>query len=224
MATLEGQAKILADATINRLLFRLNKIWHDFGREDYPEDNGVAFRNQIFLFADWMLYLFRQGYSDAPDAPSEWIERNQNTFLKLTDVEFMRCIGISHMYTKAFSWHMHFTNHPSLFPNDPTIPAKLKAFGRQLDWIYLVHDLREEDAVAAYKRVVDHVGDEENFIPVSKQQLGVYLAKTSLGWSEASSPDCWDVWACAAEMSSWNQMDQDPVQTKQFCERVFAGF
>jgi hypothetical protein len=224
MATLEEQAKALAGETINRLLFRLNKIWLQLGREYYPKDNGVAFRNEIFLFADWMLYSFRQGYSDSPDQPNEWITRNRHAFLKLSDVEFMQCIGVSCMHMQAFTWHMHFTRHPAVASDDAAVKANLQAFGKQLDWIYLVHDLKEEDALAAYKLVVDHLGDEENYVPDSKQRLGIYLSKTSLGWSEASSPDQWDVLACAAYMSSWNQRDQDPVQTHQFCEQAFAGF
>lgn len=223
MCDLEARAKTLTEETLHRTAFRLNKVWRLWGPKDYPDDQGVAFRNELFLFADWMLYLLRQGCSEDPEVENEWIARNATKLLSLDDEELMRCVGLCCIHMQAFSWHLHFLNHPSIPGDDTRVKQKLAAFGRQLDWVYTVHDLPQDVAAACHNLLVEHLGDRE-YLEASKEQLGVILVRTKLGWSEAASPEMWDYIACTADTSSKNQMLQDPVQTQQFCDRVFAQF
>ena len=221
MSELEARAKTLTDDTLHRTTFRLNKIWKLWGPTDYPKDQGVAFRNELFLFADWMLYYIRQACSEAPVEANEWIARNATQLLSLSDEELMRCVGLCHIHMQAFSCHMHFLHNNSMLLDGTSVGLKLITFGRQLDWVYKVHDLPEEVAAASHALLAEHLGDEE-YLEASSEQLGMYLDKTTLGWSEASSPKMWDYIACAADMSSKSQIDKDPVETQQFCDRVFA--
>ena len=152
---------------------------------------------------------------------NEWIARNATQLLSLSDEELMRCVGLCHIHMQAFSCHMHFLHNNSTLLDGTSVGLKLIAFGRQLDWVYNVHDLPEEVAAASHALLAEHLGDEE-YLEASYEQLGMYLVKTTLGWSEASSPKMWDYIACAAAMSSKSQIDKDPVETQQFCDREFA--
>jgi hypothetical protein len=222
MAGLEEQATTLANETLSRLAGRLNVIWRKWGSEDYPNDNGVEFRNKLFLFADWMVYLFTQACSDAPEVPNHWIRQNASKFLSLGSEDFMRCIGLSRVHMQAFWWHLHFYQDPRYLANEASVKRKLHAFGRELDWIYTSHDLPVEIVQEAHNLVIEHLEDGEDYLEASKEQLGRYFVRTPLGWSEASSPQGWDHWACGADMSSQSQLIEDPTRTLGFCERVFS--
>lgn len=224
MPDIQERARTLAGETLDRLAHRLNVIWRKWGAADYPTDNGVEFRNEIFMFADWMLYLFRQGCSGDSEAPNEWIAKHARTFLNLDDEELTQCIGISRVHMQAFWWHLHFARNPSAVDDAPGTKRKLGAFGKQLDWIYTVHGLPEDVARASHQLLVKHIRNGDGYLEASKGLLGDFLSQTSLGRSQASSSAMWDQWATAADMSARNQLAEDPVQTKMFCDRVFAAF
>jgi hypothetical protein len=224
MAGLEEQASALAGETLHRLSGRLNVIWQKWGTEDYPDDNGVGFRNQLFLFADWMLYLFRQACSDDPEVPNQWIRQSASKFMALDSEEFMRCIGISRIHMQAFWWQLAFSQNPSLLVNARRVQQSMQTFGRELDWIYTVHDVPTEVGGAYHQLVLESIEDGDDYVEDSKEQLGKHLVRTQLGWCDASSPEGWDHWACGAFMSARNQLEQDPVRTQQFCEQVFGQF
>lgn len=224
MNKIQAQAASLADATLHRLAYRLNVVWKKWGPSDYHADCGVSFRNQIFLFADWMLYLFRQGYSNVPEVPNEWLRRNATSFLKLDSEEFVRCIGVSRIHIQAFWMQQHLEQQSGATYADTSLDRKLAGFGRQLDWIYLAHNIPVEWAQESHQLLVDHIDDGDGYVEASKELLGNRLVRTSLGWSEAASPDMWDPWICSADVSSHRQIDADPAEAQRCCHRVFSQF
>lgn len=226
MATTANRMATLADETLDRIAHRTNVIWKKWGPEDYPSDRGVAFRNKIFLFGYWMQLIFRDACSKDPEAHEEWICKNATTFLKLTSEDFTQCIGIALIYMEAFWLHLVLQRQLSgyEFERDRAIVQHhFKRFGKQLDWIFNIHGIPSDAAKAFHDLVLEHRG-EQSYSAASKEQLGRLLLETPLGWSDASSPEEWDRWACAAGMSSRNQLDNDPKQSEYFCNRVFSQF
>jgi len=224
MPAFEKQAASLAEETLHRLAYRLNVIWKKWGTEDYPTDHGIHFRNKMFLFGDWMLDMFKQGCARNSEVPNDWLFKNAKTFLQLSAEDFLRCIGMARIHMQAFWVNQLIEQNPRVFRDNATMKHELIGFGRQLDWIYTVHDLRVDIAQSWHQLLVDHIGNGEEYVQASKEHWGSHLVRTALGYSEASAPEMWDHWACAAEMSSLNQLDKDPTSTQRFCDSVFAQF
>lgn len=219
----DKQAEALAADALHRIAFRLYKVWRQWGSNDYPEDQGVTFRDTLLLFADWMLYFIRNGCSGAPEVTNDRLAPHAQRILSLSDEDLMHCVGLCCIYQQSFLWHLHFLHNPTTLLSEASLKHKLAAFGRQLDWIYIVHDLQPEVAAGAYGLIVKYFGGEE-YMTASKEQLGMNLVKTPLGWSEAASPELWDYIACGAYMSSKNQIDKSPAETKAFCDQMFGQF
>lgn len=224
MKKIEAQTATLADDTLHRIAYRLNVVWRKCGPDDYPADSGESFRNRMFLFADWMLYLFRQACSREPEVSNEWLRRNATAFVKLDSEEFVRCIGISLIHIESFWMHLHLQQQSAAACDAASLRHTLIGFGKQLDWMYLSHDIPVEWAQESHQLLVDHIGDGDGYVESAKEKLGNRLVKTSLGWSEAASPDMWDSWISSASMSALSQINESPAETKSFCQRVFAQF
>lgn len=222
MTDLSSRAEALIQETMNELIHRLNVIWRKWGNEDYPQDGGVGFRNEIFLFGDWMFYLLRNGCSENSENPNEWMQRNALTLLGLDSSDMMRCVGLANMHMTIFWCYFNIKNSDSGLGDDSYIQQLLASNGRQLDWIYNVHSLPETTARAAHQLLVDHLNNGDEFVTANKELLGMQLTKTGLGWCEGSSPEMWDRWATSAYMSSKNQLTEEPAKTEQFCEQFFS--
>jgi hypothetical protein len=216
--------RTLTGETLHRLAFRLNKIWKGWGPKTYPDDNGLHYRNELFLFAEWLTYFMNDACSANPKVANAWIRLNATRFLTLSSEDLMRCVGLARIYQESFWWHLHFYTEPTRLIDEGQVRRKLDAFGTQLDWIHNAHDLPGEVAQSSHKLVVDHLFNGEPYIEASKDLLGKHLVKTKLGWSEASSPERWDHLSCSADLSARRQLNEDSENAKSFCDEVFARF
>jgi hypothetical protein len=96
---------------------RLSDCWLTFGRNDFPSDKGVSFRNTFIKFPLSFIAETRE-----PEETDDWYRKNLPLLERLTEYQIVRVIGILHFYVA--SWDS------CRFAIDPA-PLRI-----QLDWIF----------------------------------------------------------------------------------------
>jgi len=75
-----------------------------FGAEDFPEDGGVSFRNDVYKYAYcYFLALFHYLDEESKDS---WTIRNGETVLRLKADHLVRIAGTSHFYVSGRQMHL----------------------------------------------------------------------------------------------------------------------
>jgi hypothetical protein len=118
-----------------------------FGGEDFPDDGGVAFRNDVYKYANYyfqaMLHYLDDGSKDV------WTVRNRDAVLSLTADHLVRVAATSHFYVRARQMHLanvdprnrHLRITLDWLANAYQVPN-----GVPMCWFKIVTTIRDHDA------------------------------------------------------------------------------
>jgi hypothetical protein len=109
-------------SAFHRIGLNLADVVMECGTQDFPVDQGVRFRNELYAYP--YAYFGEVTHLLTKDGPKDpWVERNADMVAKLRDDHWIRIIASSHYYVCARD--MHFAH----------IDASNRHMRLTLDWL-----------------------------------------------------------------------------------------
>jgi hypothetical protein len=190
-----------------RIGLNLADVTMEFGAVDFPSDNGVGFRNQLYAYPYAYLrevnyYLTNEQVKDS------WKDRNQDRLVTLRDEHLIRIIATSHFYSRARQ--MHFAN---LLPQN-------KHMRITLDWLTSMYGVSEEVPKHWFKTVTT-IRDNEAYWKESQRFFYREIAYAMVsGMEDEIAASEWGGFAIGVDMQA-DSLNQNE-EWKRLCNEQFA--
>jgi hypothetical protein len=193
-----------------------------FGATDFPSDNGVHFRNQLYKYP--YSYFQTIFHLLEPESKDEWATYNRQHVLNLDSIHLVKCVGLSHFHAegrKLFNLLEDAQKHffPGRTPN--SVEAALSHTRKMFDWLLGIYSFPPTVGQNWYQLLVKG-GDFPAFVKQSKDTLYSEIAfALTLNPSDAKNADCW---SGLAHMADWYAYNIDGNEWNAICQRSFAEY
>jgi hypothetical protein len=179
---------------------RLVDVWQQFGPRDFPDDNGVSFRNEFVRFP--INFINELRFPDSPDN-DYWFAANPPRLESLRPRQLMEVIGILHFYSATWDACRGRID--------------VAQFHKSLDWIHNTYDLPGSMAVEWFE--IARTSTDKYSVPTGKRKM--YREIAAIIGADVDDELNESAWSGIALIVHTLYEDDEPAHS-EWCTMVFG--